>query len=77
MNLGSSQYLYLGVFFGNKRPFALIDGKIWHNHVPYKMFCVRWRAIHNRMPTDDKIIDKFKITTIAICFFCFARGMNP
>ncbi|KAK6781530.1 hypothetical protein RDI58_019326 [Solanum bulbocastanum] len=59
------------------RPFAFIDAKIWHKHILYKMSCVTWRAIHNRMPTDDKIVDKFKITIVSKCVCCIATGMNP
>ncbi|XP_049401641.1 uncharacterized protein LOC125865486 [Solanum stenotomum] len=60
-----------------RRPFARMDAKIWHKHVPYKMSCVTWRAIHNKMPTDDKIVDKFKITNVSKCVYCVATGMNP
>lgn len=41
------------------------------------MSCVTRRAIHNKMPTDDKIVDKFKITIVSKCVCCVATGMNP
>ncbi|CAN4106131.1 unnamed protein product [Withania somnifera] len=30
-------------------------GNIWQRTVPFKMFFITWRAIHNNLATDDKI----------------------
>ncbi|WMV41574.1 hypothetical protein MTR67_034959 [Solanum verrucosum] len=59
-----------------KRLFAPIDSKLWHKNVPYKMSCVAWRAIHCRMPTDDKVAKKFKINFVSKCFCCIGAGMK-
>ncbi|XP_060200551.1 uncharacterized protein LOC132628804 [Lycium barbarum] len=61
----------------HKKPIAPIDSRLWHKDVPYKMSCIAWREIHYRLPTDDKVAKKFKITFVSKCFCCIGTDMIP
>ncbi|XP_019248602.1 PREDICTED: uncharacterized protein LOC109227864 [Nicotiana attenuata] len=44
--------------------------KIWHKQVPFKMAFTTWRAIHNGLPTDDRIA-MFAINLVSMCSCCY------
>ncbi|XP_060202059.1 uncharacterized protein LOC132630507 [Lycium barbarum] len=59
-----------------KRNTSQFEAKIWYKDIPYKMSFTTWRAIHNRLSTDDKIL-KFGIGIYTNCNCCVDTRMVP
>lgn len=41
----------------------------WHKKIPFKWFFCLWRALRNKLPTDDRI-SSFGIITVSRCVCC-------
>lgn len=68
-NTGSFSITTARNLLRQKRSTNQYDSKIWHNDIPFKMSFLAWRAVHNRLPTDDKI-NRFGINIPAFCSCC-------
>ncbi|XP_019240872.1 PREDICTED: uncharacterized protein LOC109220861 [Nicotiana attenuata] len=39
----------------NKGPLLFLNKKIWHQQIPFKWSFCLWRALRNKLPTDDRV----------------------
>lgn len=58
-----------------KRNHHSADSKIWHKLVPLKMTLLTWRAIHNCIPTDERV-SKMGFQMVAKCYCCNSHTMK-
>ncbi|XP_075082606.1 uncharacterized protein LOC142166877 [Nicotiana tabacum] len=59
-----------------RKHISQFDSMIWHKNVPFKMACITWRAVHDIIPTDDRI-KKFGTNIISKCCCCTSLNMQP
>ncbi|WMV45631.1 hypothetical protein MTR67_039016 [Solanum verrucosum] len=56
----------------HKGPKSIINKGIWHRHLPFKISFLAWRALRNKLPTNEKITSFGK--EAARCSCCYRTG---
>uniref|UniRef100_A0A3Q7I5L1 Reverse transcriptase zinc-binding domain-containing protein n=1 Tax=Solanum lycopersicum TaxID=4081 RepID=A0A3Q7I5L1_SOLLC len=59
-----------------KNPISQFDSKIWLSKVLFKLNFLTWRAINNKLPTEDKI-SRLEINIVSICCCCAGVNRRP
>nr|XP_016482074.1 PREDICTED: uncharacterized protein LOC107802997 [Nicotiana tabacum] len=56
-----------------KRPVSFTNKMIWHKMIPFKWSFCLWRAVRNKLPTDDRVL-LFSNPIVSICVCCQRYG---
>ncbi|XP_055824261.1 uncharacterized protein LOC129892709 [Solanum dulcamara] len=57
-----------------KRAKTLTDGCTWHTNIPFKVSFLLWRALRQKLPTNDKLV-QFGVVPAA-CSCCYRPGLD-
>jgi len=60
----------------HKRGINIMAKNIWNKDIPFKMTFLTWRAIHDRLPTDERVTKKFGISIGPGCHCCTSDDSN-
>ncbi|WMV58521.1 hypothetical protein MTR67_051906 [Solanum verrucosum] len=58
----------------NRRTAESINSQIWHKNIPFKMSFLIWRALRNKLPTNEKLAT-FGVEPVK-CFYCIKQGWD-
>lgn len=58
-----------------KKEVSFLDSKIWHRDVPFKMAFLTWRAVHDKLPTDERV-SRFGHSLSPKCYCCVDSTVN-